>query len=173
MQDLTGSSSGLARLGRVGFLVRILMLILVGVAGAAITLLFGAAIMSGAKSPALWAALVLLAIFFLVTFTFQVIFMIRRLHDMDFSGWVVLPIVVVPMVLPDGLSGFVSLCTLLVLVFYPPTDGWNRFGPDPRDPTAPVDPASSLDGHRSGYDLASDVGASPADQDWRTGGAIR
>lgn len=49
---------------------------------------------------------------------------VRRLHDQDKSGWLML-VMFVP---------YVGGLIMLVLAFLPGTDGPNQFGPDPRNP---------------------------------------
>ena len=70
---------------------------------------------------------------------------VRRLHDLDLSGWWVLPIWIVPSAIEGGmalladnpqlgssLSGALGLVISLFLWLAPGTRGANRFGPDPR-----------------------------------------
>jgi uncharacterized membrane protein YhaH (DUF805 family) len=70
---------------------------------------------------------------------------VRRLHDLDLSGWWVLPIWIVPSAIESGmalladnpqlgslLSGALGLVISLFLWLAPGTRGSNRFGSDPR-----------------------------------------
>lgn len=56
-------------------------------------------------------------------------FVIRRLRDGGFSGWLSLGLLVLP--LAGAFGGLLALGVLLALVFIPGTIGPNRFGPDP------------------------------------------
>ena len=83
--------------------------------------------------------------------------MIKRLHDFGWSGWYslvsLLPMVLTPFVFAvqfdpaEGLESIhylpsmIGLGFFLVLAFAPPSPGSNRFGPDPRDPSARWDDA--------------------------------
>lgn len=56
-------------------------------------------------------------------FVLAIIFMIRRLHDMDLSGWWTIALILISMI------PFVSLLVYLFLYLKPGTPGPNRFGP--------------------------------------------
>jgi len=61
---------------------------------------------------------------------------VRRLHDRDLSGWWFLGFIVASMI---PIIGFVASVAFLVFMFLPGTQGPNRFGPDPKDPSAGAD----------------------------------
>lgn len=73
-----------------------------------------------------WLGVVILGIFFLVTFIPSLAVQVRRFHDQDKSGWFLL-LNFVPYV--GGLIVFVFMCL-------EGTRGPNRFGPDPKDPNS-------------------------------------
>ncbi len=58
---------------------------------------------------------------------------VRRLHDRDMSGWWYLGVFIGSLI---PLIGVVVGLAYLVLMFLPGTPGPNRFGPDPKDPSA-------------------------------------
>ncbi|WP_338847176.1 DUF805 domain-containing protein [Massilia sp. W12] len=78
-----------------------------------------------AKLESLSWLMVLLAIPFIGMY---VVFCIRRLHDLDKTGWLCLL-----MLLP-----LVNLLFMLYLLFAPGTDGDNRYGAPPEPNTTPV-----------------------------------
>lgn len=57
-------------------------------------------------------------------------FVLRRIRDTDHSGWWVLVLLLLPLVL-GAVGGLVSLLGMVALFFVPGTRGPNRFGPDP------------------------------------------
>lgn len=87
----------------------------------------------------------LIALAYLFMIIMQIIFMIRRLHDMNTSGWWCLIyfsfipfLILVGMHLLAGVLFFVyvvlmlaNLVFVLILLFYPGTKDENRFGPPP------------------------------------------
>ncbi|PJK06679.1 hypothetical protein CO610_10080 [Lysobacteraceae bacterium NML95-0200] len=76
-------------------------------------ILFGIAILFDADSSFLQISLALIGFFWIYEVT------ARRLHDCNVSGFFTLPCMLTP--------------AFILLYFYPPTQGPNRFGPDPRD----------------------------------------
>lgn len=60
----------------------------------------------------------------------QVALMMKRLHDMNFSGWWLASVFVIGF-LDNTLGIIVNLLLLLVLVCEKGTEGENRYGPDP------------------------------------------
>ncbi len=79
------------------------------------------------KPLAVLGSLLLFATY-VAALVFSIAFMVRRLHDMDASGWWTL-LVLLPLV---------NLVFVLVLLFYPGSDGDNRFGPRPPPNSMPV-----------------------------------
>jgi uncharacterized membrane protein YhaH (DUF805 family) len=89
--------------------------------------------------PLFWVALVLLVIFGLATIIPSIAVQVRRLHDLNVSGWWYLGYIVggaaigeIPEV-GDLLSSLFSLAWL-VWMFFPGTRGANKYGDDPKDP---------------------------------------
>ena len=60
---------------------------------------------------------------------------VRRLHDRNITGWVYLGAIVVGLI---PVVGVVASIALLVLMVLPGTPGPNKYGPDPKAPTAAV-----------------------------------
>ncbi len=58
---------------------------------------------------------------------------IRRLHDRDMSGWWYLGVIVASFI---PFVNFIAAIAFIVLMVLPGTQGANRFGPDPKDPTS-------------------------------------
>ncbi len=124
--DTTGPLSPAGRFGRLSYLA---WAVLVGVIGQLATFLIGgAALMTPTfdaagtpvmpdLAPGVLAGLIFVGV---VSAVVGVIFAIRRLHDINASGWFVL-LILVPLV---------NLIVLLVLVFKAGTPGPNRFGPE-------------------------------------------
>ena len=61
---------------------------------------------------------------------------IRRLHDRNMSGWWLLGFVVLSLI---PLLGIFASIAMLVIFFLPGTNGPNRFGDDPKNPSAQAD----------------------------------
>ena len=78
----------------------------------------------------------LLALWALATFVPNIAVNVRRLHDRDMSGWWYLGAFIAGMI---PLVGWIISLAYLVLMFLPGTPGPNRFGPDPKDPSAGAD----------------------------------
>ena len=91
--------------------------------GVVLAMLGGAFIgASGGSEGAIAAMYVLVGIFALASFCPGVCLSIRRLHDFDQSGWLVL-LLLIP---------YVSYIVSLIIALWPPTRGANRFGEQPR-----------------------------------------
>ena len=60
----------------------------------------------------------------------------RRLHDRNMSGWWLLGFVVLSLI---PLLGIFASIAMLVIFFLPGTNGPNRFGDDPKNPSAQAD----------------------------------
>jgi uncharacterized membrane protein YhaH (DUF805 family) len=72
-------------------------------------------------SPINMAAGVILTLYMLITLPINVAFQVRRLHDMNQSGWLLL-LNIVP---------FVGYVFPLYVTFFPGTNGPNKYGPQP------------------------------------------
>nr|WP_298929313.1 DUF805 domain-containing protein [uncultured Erythrobacter sp.] len=79
-----------------------------------------------------WAGLSLYGLYFLAVLIPSIAVVVRRLHDRDMSGWWYLGFIVASL-LP--FVGILASIGFIVLMFLPGTDGPNRFGPDPKDPS--------------------------------------
>jgi uncharacterized membrane protein YhaH (DUF805 family) len=123
--DQTGPFSPSGRFGRLSYIAWGTLL---GVAGQLVTLAFGG---TALMTPAIdtsgqpmmpeigGAALAGLIVVGLVTAVIGVIFAIRRCHDFNASGWLVL-LFLIPLV---------NLIFLLFMLFKPGTEGANSYGP--------------------------------------------
>ena len=80
--------------------------------------------MAQAAGPVGWVLLGLWALWVLVTLIPNLAVAIRRLHDTDKSGWMLL----------IGFIPLIGAIVLLVFYFMEGTRGPNRFGPDPKGP---------------------------------------
>jgi uncharacterized membrane protein YhaH (DUF805 family) len=85
-----------------------------------------AAAMAGDQGPGalFYGGVVLVMIFGLAVLVPSIAVQVRRFHDQDRSGWMVL----------IGLIPYVGGLILLVFMCLEGTRGPNRFGPDPKDP---------------------------------------
>jgi uncharacterized membrane protein YhaH (DUF805 family) len=79
---------------------------------------------SGTMSPMFWPMFGLLGILGLAIIVPSIAVQVRRFHDQNLTGWLVL------LSLIPYLGGFV----VLVFMCLPGTKGPNKFGPDPLDP---------------------------------------
>ena len=61
---------------------------------------------------------------------------IRRLHDINQTGWIALGVYIVSVIPIIGLLGSVAQIVIGVI---PGTVGENKYGPDPKNPTASAD----------------------------------
>ncbi len=82
--------------------------------------------------PALWLIVGLTGLFSLVNFIPSIAIVVRRLHDLNRSGWWYLGYVLVSLV---PYLQWLALAAFLVFLCLRGTAGPNRFGPDPRDRT--------------------------------------
>jgi uncharacterized membrane protein YhaH (DUF805 family) len=98
------------------------------VAFGAVALMFGGADLAGDRSnggPLFWIGGIAVIIWGLASFIPSLAVQVRRFHDQDRSGWMML-------------LGFIPyLGTFIVLIFMclEGTRGPNRYGPDPLDPS--------------------------------------
>ena len=87
---------------------------------------------SAAFGPIAWLGLALLALWALAIVIPSIAVAVRRLHDRDMSGWWYLGVIIVSMIPFIGIFASIGF---LVLMALPGTDGPNRYGPDPKDPS--------------------------------------
>ena len=74
----------------------------------------------------------LLVLYWLVALIPSIAVAVRRLHDRDMSGWWYLGFIVASMI---PFVGILASIAFLVIMLLPGTQGPNRFGPDPKDPS--------------------------------------
>jgi uncharacterized membrane protein YhaH (DUF805 family) len=100
--------------------------VLAGILGA-----FSARLDAGTGQPAMgagfWIIIALIGIFALALLVPTIAVQVRRLHDQNLSGWLVL-IGYIPIV------NYIGGIVLLVFMCLPGTKGPNKYGPDPLDP---------------------------------------
>ena len=58
---------------------------------------------------------------------------VRRLHDINQTGWIYLGLVVASMI---PVIGLIASIAIIVIACLPGTVGPNKYGPDPKNPTA-------------------------------------
>jgi uncharacterized membrane protein YhaH (DUF805 family) len=116
--------SGRSRRKEYWMFVLLQMLILIPVAFLAI--LMGGPVEDPANPFGSTAMLIVLGVYFLVFFIPGLAVQVRRFHDQDKSGWFILL----------GFIPYVGSLILLVFMCLEGTRGPNRFGPDPKDPSA-------------------------------------
>jgi uncharacterized membrane protein YhaH (DUF805 family) len=80
----------------------------------------------------LWVAIALAVFWGLASFIPSIAVVVRRLHDRDMSGWWYLGFIVLQII---PLIGWIASIAFFVITVLPGTDGPNRFGPDPIDPS--------------------------------------
>ncbi len=100
------------------FLVAFVLMLLASVLG-------GLDPSTGETGPLYFVFAGLLGLFYLATLIPSVALMIRRLHDVNLSGWLVL-LCFVPIV------NILAALGLLIVCFVPGTAGPNKYGPDPK-----------------------------------------
>lgn len=91
---------------------------------------------AGAGSPfgfLMGGAGILLLIWSLAILIPSIAVSVRRLHDRDMSGWWYLGFIVLSLI---PLLNVISAIAFIVLMALPGTEGPNRFGPDPKDPSS-------------------------------------
>jgi len=81
---------------------------------------------SGSPGPLFWLGATIIGIWVLASIIPSIALQVRRFHDQDRSGWMVL-LGFIPYV--GGLIVFIFMCLK-------GTTGPNRFGPDPLDPSS-------------------------------------
>lgn len=106
----------------------VLLTLLVTVACMVLMLAGGMALdEAGATSPGIlfWVGLVILVVFAVGTIIPSIAVQVRRFHDQDKSGWMVL----------IGFIPYVGGLIVIIFMCIEGTRGPNRFGPDPKNPT--------------------------------------
>ena len=76
-----------------------------------------------------WLGAILLLLWILVALIPSIAVTVRRLHDINLTGWIYLAFVVLSFV---PIVSFLALIGFLVLMAWPGTKGANKYGPDPR-----------------------------------------
>lgn len=80
---------------------------------------------------AMFVPLGLMGLYTLAIFIPNIAVTVRRFHDRDMSGWWVLGFWLLSLI---PFVGWIVGIAELVIWFLPGTPGFNRFGPDPKDP---------------------------------------
>jgi len=92
-----------------------------------------AAVLRLFSSPGLWLLSAVIGIYWLFALVPSIAVTVRRLHDRDLSGWWYLGYFAASII---PLLNFIVFIAFLVVLLLPGTPGPNRFGEDPKDPTA-------------------------------------
>jgi uncharacterized membrane protein YhaH (DUF805 family) len=98
------------------------------VAFGAIALMFAGGDFTGdgnTQGPLFWLGGAILGIWGLASFIPSIAVQVRRFHDQDRSGWMILL----------GFIPYVGSLIVFIFMCLPGTRGPNRFGPDPLDPS--------------------------------------
>lgn len=83
--------------------------------------------------PMFWLGVVMASLWALFTLIPGIALNVRRLHDRNLSGWWYLAVIVASMI---PVVGILAVVAYLVVMCLNGTPGPNRFGPDPKDPSA-------------------------------------
>jgi uncharacterized membrane protein YhaH (DUF805 family) len=109
------------------------------IAGNLQAMMQGSASAFAGVGAAFWTLLALFGLFFIGSLIPMIAVQVRRLHDLGVSGWWYLAYVAGGVVLPEvpnvgnALNGLLAL-GWIVWMFFPGTQGPNRYGEDPKDP---------------------------------------
>jgi uncharacterized membrane protein YhaH (DUF805 family) len=85
--------------------------------------------------PLFWAGLGLWIVWSLAVFIPATAVSVRRLHDRDMSGWWYGGLLIASFIPIINMISWIGFLVLLVIFFLPGTEGPNRYGPDPKDPS--------------------------------------
>ena len=107
------------------------LIIEIVVVGLAVAVGFNAS--SGDISPIAMVLLGLLGLYGIVCIIPGIALYVRRLHDINQSGWVLLGLIVACII---PIIGLVASIAMIVIACIPGTAGPNKYGPDPKNPTA-------------------------------------
>lgn len=84
-------------------------------------------------SPLGFILIALVAIYVLAIIIPGIALFIRRLHDINQTGWIYLGLVVASVI---PVIGFIASIAMIVIACIPGTKGPNKYGPDPLNPGA-------------------------------------
>jgi uncharacterized membrane protein YhaH (DUF805 family) len=84
-------------------------------------------------SPLGMILIALLVIYGLAIFIPSIALFVRRLHDINQTGWIYLGLVVASVI---PFVGMIASIAMIVIACIPGTKGPNKYGPDPANPTA-------------------------------------
>lgn len=112
-----------------------LLNILVGIGGGFLIGLLGG-YGSGSLNPIGMILAGIMVIYVLAIIVPSIALSVRRLHDINQTGWIYLGLVILGLV---PLIGLVASIAQIVLACLPGTVGENKYGPDPKNPSASAD----------------------------------
>ena len=84
-------------------------------------------------SPLGFILIALVSIYGLAIIIPGIALFVRRLHDINQTGWIYLGLVVASII---PFIGFIASIAMIVIACIPGTKGPNKYGPDPLNPTA-------------------------------------
>ncbi len=112
--------------------------LIIGAVGVGLFWMFGGSDLSGTGeiNPLGLVFLGLLGVYGLAILIPSIALFVRRLHDINQTGWIYLGIVVISLLPLIGLLGTVATIVIGVI---PGTVGENKYGPDPKSPSVSAD----------------------------------
>jgi uncharacterized membrane protein YhaH (DUF805 family) len=85
--------------------------------------------------PLFWVGGLLWLVWSLAIFIPSLAVTVRRLHDREMSGWWYGGLLIASFIPLVNIIAGLGFIALLVVLLLPGTDGPNRYGPDPKDPS--------------------------------------
>jgi len=75
----------------------------------------------------------ILGLYYLAILIPNIALFVRRLHDINQTGWIMLGLIVASFI---PLIGLIASIAMIVIACIPGTNGPNKYGPDPKNPDA-------------------------------------
>lgn len=88
---------------------------------------------AGTMGPLGYVFIAIMGLYGLAIIIPSIALFVRRLHDINQTGWIYLGIVIASMI---PLIGLVATIAQIVIACIPGTAGPNKYGPDPKNPAA-------------------------------------
>lgn len=80
------------------------------------------------QNGGIWSLLIVMFVFGIILIIPHISITVRRLHDLNQSGWILLAIILISRI--PLIGGLVSLIWIIFIYLTPGTDGNNQFGPE-------------------------------------------